>query len=74
MIRGFFVPEIRAIPNPVGARLAREGVITGSRSFAGKPRSYRVGGVQGFWVLGKKIASTPNKGRNEQRKYTYSMP
>ncbi|PWE42957.1 hypothetical protein C9I50_09725 [Pseudomonas prosekii] len=26
---------------PVGARLAREGVRTGAKSFAGKPRSYR---------------------------------
>jgi hypothetical protein len=29
------------LPDPVGARLAREGVITDDKSFAGKPRSYK---------------------------------
>jgi len=29
-------------PNPVGAGLAREGVLEGAKSFAGKPCSYKV--------------------------------
>jgi hypothetical protein len=29
---------------------------------------------QGFLVRGRKIASTPNNGKNEHRKYTYSIP
>src|SRR5471030_292028 len=51
LIRGFFVPEIRATPNPVGARLAREGVITDAKSFVGKPRSYRSVVFRAFWFL-----------------------
>ncbi|VVN73577.1 hypothetical protein PS723_00574 [Pseudomonas fluorescens] len=29
---------------------------------------------QAFLVLGRKIANTPNSGKNEHRKYTYSIP
>ena len=45
-----------------------------------KPRSMRGFFViplkphQAFLVRGRKIANTPNSGRNEHRKYTYSIP
>jgi len=41
--------ERSAATEPVGARLAREGVLKAGKSFAGKPRSYRVGSV---WRVG----------------------
>ncbi len=43
-------------------------------AIASKLCSYRVADRQAFLVLGRNIASTPSNGRNEHRKYTYSMP
>ena len=48
------------VVQPVGARLAREGVLEYAKSFAGKPRSYRSGGVSDKFAAQVKFDQSPN--------------